>query len=59
MKDDSIEELKAKVSNLQDQNARQLKELREYIAAEEVLVAAGLVDKSKIEQAHELVRKLS
>jgi hypothetical protein len=31
-------------------------ELREYIRAEEVLIAAGIVTKEKVEQAHDIVR---
>jgi uncharacterized protein YacL (UPF0231 family) len=31
-------------------------ELREYIKAEEVMIAAGLVSKQKVEQAHDIVR---
>jgi len=48
-----------KIRRLEEQNVRQLKELREYIAAEEVLEAAGIVSKEQIEMAHGLVRKLS
>jgi hypothetical protein len=35
---------------------RLTRELCEYIRAEEVLIAAGLVRKEKVEQAHEIVR---
>jgi len=31
-------------------------ELDEYIRAEEVMVAAGLVSKDKVDQAHDIVR---
>ena len=33
------------------------KELREYIRAEEVMIAAQIVSKSKVEQAHNIVRE--
>lgn len=35
---------------------RLTREIHEYIAAENVLIAAGLVSKEKVEQAHEIVR---
>jgi pyruvate/2-oxoacid:ferredoxin oxidoreductase alpha subunit len=34
------------------------RELYEYIRAEEVLIAAGVVTKAKVEQAHDIVREL-
>jgi pyruvate/2-oxoacid:ferredoxin oxidoreductase alpha subunit len=34
------------------------RELHEYIRAEEVLIAAGVVTKAKVEQAHDIVREL-
>lgn len=34
-------------------------ELHEYIKAEEVMIAAGLISKQKVEQAHEIVRNFS
>jgi len=35
---------------------RQSKELQEYYRVEDVIIAAGLISKDKIAQAHELVR---
>ena len=47
------------ISELQTQMKRLRDELREYIRAEEVMIAAGIVTKQKVEQAHEIVRGLS
>lgn len=47
-----------KVRQLQDQIARQVKELNEYYRVQEVLIAAGYVTKDKIDQAHDIVRGL-
>jgi len=33
-------------------------ELLEYIRAEEVMIAAGIVSKDKVEKAHDIVRNL-
>ena len=43
---------------MQQRIAQLERELREYIRAEDVMVAAGIVTKEKIEQAHEIVRGL-
>ena len=43
---------------LSEQIERLRKELHEYIHAEEVLIAAGLIAKEKVEQAHDIVRNL-
>lgn len=47
-----------KIRQLEEQIKRQSQELMEYRNAEDVLIAAGLVSKHKIEQAHEIVRNL-
>jgi hypothetical protein len=39
-----------------EQIKRLQKELHEYIKAEDVLIAAGLIAKAKVEQAHDIVR---
>lgn len=42
-----------------DEQIKRLRdELQEYIRAEEVMIAAGIVSKTKVEQAHEIVRGL-
>ena len=38
---------------------QQEKELREYIQAEQVMIAAGLVSEAKVKQAHEIVQSFS
>ena len=41
----------------QEETIEQLKkDLTEYYRVEEVIIAAGLISKDKIEQAHDLVR---
>lgn len=40
-----------------EQIKRLTAEVREYIAAEHVLVAAGLISEDKVKQAHEIVQK--
>jgi hypothetical protein len=47
-----------RIRQLEEALKRARKDLDEYLATEEVLVASGLVSKSKVEQAHELVRKV-
>jgi hypothetical protein len=46
---DEVTQLKQRVEKL-------TREVREYIRAEEVLIAAGIVTKEKVEQAHDIVR---
>ncbi len=53
MKDDE-----KKLVEARERIARLEKELREYIRAEEVMIAAGVVSKAKVEQAHDIVRDL-
>jgi len=44
---------------LQEQLERMRKELTEYIRAEQVMIAAGVVSEAKVAQAHEIVRDLA
>jgi chemotaxis regulatin CheY-phosphate phosphatase CheZ len=46
---DEVTQLKQRIGQL-------TRELHEYIRAEEVLIAAGIVTKEKVEQAHDIVR---
>lgn len=48
----------SRIKSLEEHVARLTKEVREYIRAEEVMIAAGVVSKTKVEQAHEIVRDL-
>ena len=48
-----------KIRQLEEQIKRRDTELREYIRAEEVMIAAGIVSKQKVEQAHDIVRGLT
>ena len=59
MKEDSLDDLKKKIQQLEARNKLLEKEIREYIRAEDVMVAAGVVSKHKVEQAHEIVRSLN
>ena len=45
------------INKLNDQVTCLTREIREYIDAENVMIAAGIVTKEKVEQAHEIVRK--
>lgn len=56
MKEDSIEDLKKKIAALEERDKRLTAELREFIKAEEVMIAAGLVTEQKVKQAHEIVQ---
>jgi hypothetical protein len=42
-----------------EQIKRLTREVREYIRAEQVMIAAGIVSKEKVDQAHEIVRGLT
>jgi hypothetical protein len=57
MKEDSIEDLKKRIAALEQRDKRVTAELREFINAENVLIAAGLVSEAKVKQAHEIVQK--
>lgn len=52
------EELAKQIRDKDDHIKRLQTEVREYIRAEEVMIAAGLISKEKVEQAHEIVRDL-
>lgn len=56
MKEDSVDDLKKRIADLEQRDKRLTAELHEFINAENVLVAAGLVSEEKIKQAHEIVR---
>jgi iron-sulfur cluster repair protein YtfE (RIC family) len=47
------------IKQLQEQIKRLHTELQEHIRAEEVMIAAGIVSKHKVEQAHDIVRGLT
>lgn len=59
MKEDSIEDLKKKLDDQLALNAKLHKEVMEYVKAEEVLIAAGLISQAKVKQAHEIVQNFS
>lgn len=46
-----------KIRDLEDSVNRLRAEVLEFIRAEEVLIAAGLLTKVKVEQAHDIVRQ--
>lgn len=48
-----------RIKDLEDQVERLRRELYEFIYAEEVLIAARLVSKDKVEQAHSIVQSLA
>jgi hypothetical protein len=48
-----------RIKELEDQVNRLSKEVRKYIHAERVMVAAGLVSEDKVKQAHEIVQNWS
>ena len=56
MKEDSIEDLKKRIADLEQRDGRLTAELHEYINAENVMIAAGLVSEIKVKQAHEIVQ---
>ncbi len=52
-------EEQAQAIRQKDEQIKRLRsELREYVRVEEVLIAARLVNESKVKQAHELVQGL-
>lgn len=57
MKEDSIADLKKRISDLEARYKRLTAELHEFINTENVLIAAGLVSEAKVKQAHEIVQK--
>jgi uncharacterized protein YacL (UPF0231 family) len=60
VKDLTRAEQDAQTIRQRDEQIKRLQaELHEYIKAEEVMIAAGLISKTKVEQAHEIVRGFS
>lgn len=57
MKPESIDDLKKRIADLEQRDKRITAELYEYINAENVMIAAGLVSEVKVKQAHEIVQK--
>ena len=58
VKDLTRAEQDAQTIRQRDEQIKRLQaDLREYIDAEAVMVAAGLISKGKVDQAHEIVRK--
>jgi hypothetical protein len=58
VKDLTRAEQDAQTIRQRDEQIKRLQaDLREYIDAEAVMIAAGLIAKSKVDQAHEIVRK--
>lgn len=47
-----------RIKDLEEQCKRQQRELLEYIRAEQVMIAAGIVTEQKAKQAHDIVRDL-
>ena len=56
MKEETVEELKKRIADLEQRDKRITAELHEFIKAEDVMVAAGIVTKEKVKQAHEIVQ---
>lgn len=52
------EELSRDIRQRDEQIKRLQEELREYIYAEKALIAAGIVPEGKVNEAHELVRRI-
>jgi len=59
MKEDSIEDLKKRIADLEQRDKRLTAELHEFKKAETVMIAAGLVTEQKVKQAHEIVQSFS
>lgn len=59
MKEDSIDDLKKKVAELQASNAMLKKDYLKALRVEEVLIAAGLISREKAEQARDIVHGLN
>jgi uncharacterized protein YaaN involved in tellurite resistance len=59
MEEDTYEMLQKKLADSNERVERLIKELREYIRAEQVMVAAGLITDEKVKQAHEIVQTFS
>jgi hypothetical protein len=58
VKDLTRAEQDAQTIRQRDEQIKRLQaDLREYIDAEAVMIAAGLIAKAKVDQAHEIVRK--
>ena len=55
-KEETVEELKKRIADLEQRDKRITAELHEFIKAEDVMVAAGIVTKEKVKQAHEIVQ---
>jgi len=56
MKEETVAELKKRIADLEQRDKRITAELREFIKAEEVMIAAGIVTEKKVKQAHEIVQ---
>jgi hypothetical protein len=59
MGEDSVEDLKKKVEKLEAQNKGLEDALREQLLVKDVLVAAGLVSRLKVDQAYDIVSRLT
>jgi len=59
MKEDSIDDLKKKVAELQASNSMLKKDLLKALRVEEVLIAAGLISIEKAKQARDIVDGLN
>ena len=56
MREETVDELKKRVTALEQRDKQVTAELHEFIKAEEVLIAAGVVTREKVNQAHEIVQ---
>lgn len=59
MSEERYVDLKKQINDLTEHNARLQKEVTEYLRAEQVMVAAGLITEQKVKQAHEIVQSWS
>lgn len=59
MEKDTYEELQKKLADSEAKNKRLEAQLEQFRKAEDVMVAAGIVSKEKVEQAHEIVRSFA
>lgn len=57
MKKPSIQELQKEIASLKHIIEAQDRDLREYYTVEKLIIAAGLVDEDKFNQARELLNK--
>lgn len=58
MKEDTIDDLKKRVRQLEEHNSGLIRDYARVAMAIEIMVAAGLISKAKVDKAYEIVDDL-